>query len=131
MTENYRNWYRLAIAFWILLLSAWFAGVVVSIQKAFLQAAETTEKQFLGKARGISSNNVKTNIDVGVNEEHIIANSARAMQYEQDVPAPQSIQYSPHIVDHTAVEPTPFLGSNSYVDSTEVQAHGVVTRLVV
>ena len=64
MTENYRNWYRLAVAFWILLLSVWFAGVLVSIQTTLSQATAATEQKLYQRAlaSGVTTNNVATNV---------------------------------------------------------------------
>jgi len=54
MSENYRNWYRLAVAFWILLLSAWLVGVLVSIQISFAETAAEAEQRIHQKLHGIT-----------------------------------------------------------------------------
>jgi len=121
MTENYRNWYRLAIAFWILILSAWFAGVLVSIQTLMLNTAVVTEDKIMRRAQVISSNNIRTNINVGLHNDPKMINHSMSMQ-NGDVSG-QPVSY------HNSLFQSPVRSVSS--DDNNVTAHGVVTRIVV
>jgi len=114
MTEDYRNWYRLAIAFWILILSAWFAGVLVSIQTSILSKALSTEEKFIKRTHGMS--NMQSNMQLG------LGNDPKA---HHDV-----IQYPPTQYSHDVT--LQYTGSRSpSSESCDDMAHGVVTRLAI
>jgi len=140
MTENYRNWYRLAIAFWILILSAWFAGVLVSIQTVILNTAVVTEDKLVKRAHGISSNNVRTNMNLGLNNNLKMSDQPMAMQYG-DV-SEQSHQYHGDVSGQYHTDVPSISQSHGSITSTPMRpvssddggiatAHGVVTRVVV
>jgi len=124
MSEDYRNWYRLAIAFWILILSAWFAGVIVSIQSTILDKAMSTEQKILSQGQGVSSNNINTNVQLGMNNDFKSSPlQPQMIPYGDD--AFQSPQYP---VDSLPRSPMPRAVNT---DTRDVIAHGHVTRIAI
>jgi len=120
MDEEYRNWYRLAIAFWILILSAWFAGVIVSIQQSLSHAALTTEERLNQELErnGISPNIIASNVQLGLQRSFRTKNgNHRAAQYEDRNPM-ESHSHMPRI---------PRVGGNN----SDPIPEGVITRIAV
>jgi len=120
MTEEYRNWYRLAIAFWILILSSWFAGILVSIQASLSEAALSTEDKINRELdrNGISTNHIATNVQLGLQRSFRMKNGHnRAARYEDMTPP----EHDPHIQQMPRV-----MG-----DTSDVIPEGVLTRIAV
>jgi len=116
MSTTYRNWYRLAIAFWILLLSAWFAGVIVSIQTSLAETALRTEEQLSRKLqrKGVTSNDVNTNVQLGLQKNQKLKNQRHSMH------------------DHVAEsEPYARISSSIYSDARDPIPEGIMTRIAV
>jgi hypothetical protein len=117
MTDNYRNWYRLAVAFWILILSAWFAGVLVSIQTSITAAALSAEEKVHQKAlaSGVTTNNVSSNVQLGLHDNLKAPNSGK--------PVKQGESRYPYNINN----PLPDSSSGGSI----IVPHGPVTRVVV
>jgi len=119
MSNNYRNWYRLAIAFWILLLSAWFAGVIVSIQTSLAETTMSAEQQLSRKLqrKGVTSNNVNTNVQIGLQKDMKQKNQRKSRQSEdQQCGEYETPEYCPPPVNSNYCDPIP---------------EGIITRIAV
>jgi len=121
MTEEYRNWYRLAIAFWILILSSWFAGVIVSIQMSLRETAMSTDEKITRhlERNGISTNEVVTNVPVGLEKNFRPKNNHNQAAVNYDDMA--AAEYDAHMQQIPRV-----MG-----DTSDVIPEGVVTRIAV
>jgi len=119
MTDNYRNWYRLAIAFWILILSSWFAGIIVSIQVSISETAVSTEDKINQELerKGISANNLVTNVQLGLQRSFRGKNNRRGVNY---------LDMASQEYDHD-IQPIPRVGG----DTSNVIPEGVLTRIAV
>jgi len=120
MTEEYRNWYRLAIAFWILILSSWFAGVIVSIQVSLSESAATADKRIDRELErnGITTNEIVTNMQLGLQRGFPVKNNRnQVINYDGMTPEEYESNIQP---------PRRVLG-----DTSDVIPEGVVTRIAV
>jgi len=119
MSENYRNWYRLAIAFWILLLTAWFAGILVSLQSTLAEAATDFEEKMVSP---ISKRHTTADVVTSAPELNQVRNQAY-MNNNVD------FNNSPAVgASYPVSNPSP---AADPVGSRIVETEGMVTRLSV